>query len=84
MTNATRKCMYKARIWLVIDLANEFNIRPELLRGRFKACKETATHEGKVIPVVTDHELRSVNHGLGVGSPQVGELNKKWQSRRLV
>ena len=83
MTNATRKCMYKARIWLVVDLANEHNIRPEILRGRFKACKETAIYEGIEIPVVTDFELRAVQ-SFGAGSLSVNTLNKKWLSKPLV
>ena len=83
MTNATRKCMYKAKLWLVVDLANEFGLRPEILRGRFKACKETAIYEGIEIPVVTDFELRAVQ-SFGAGSLGVNTLNKKWLSKPLV
>ena len=75
--------MYKARIWLVVDLANEHNIRPEILRGRFKACKETAIYEGIEIPVVTDFELRAVQ-SFGAGSLGVNTLNKKWLSKPLM
>jgi hypothetical protein len=75
--------MYKAKIWLVVDLANEHNIRPEILRGRFKACKETAIYEGIEIPVVTDFELRPVQ-SFGAGSLSVNVLSKKWLSKPLV
>ena len=82
MSNATCKCMYNDKVWLVIELADEFNLRPEVLRGRFRTCKESVKHEGKTIPVVTDHQLRRCNQGLV--SFHVNAMNKEWQSRRLV
>ena len=84
MNTATAVCIYKLKLWKVVDLAREHGLSTDVFRGRLKFCKERAKHEGDLIPVVTDHELRRVGMpGSGCGRNR-NTLSAEWLSKPLV
>ena len=84
MTYPKAICIHEERFRLVVDLAREYDLSPEVLRGRLKFCKERVKHEGDLIPVATDHELRRVGMpGSGCGRNR-NKLSSEWLSKPLV
>lgn len=86
MAIARMKCMYKAKIYLVVELAKKFGLEQEILRARLVSCEERVPYEGSMIPVVTDHELRRVNSGMNATyiMPHTNMLNREWLAKPLV
>jgi hypothetical protein len=84
MTHPKAICIYEERFRLVVDLAREYDLSPEVLRGRLKFCKERVKHEGDLIPVATDHELRKLDKANSGSGLNRNKLSSEWLSKPLV
>ena len=81
----TCRCQYNLKVYLIVDLARECGIPPEVLRCRFKAAKSSVPYNGGMIPVLTDFDLRPVGATTGnFQRPSIVQLNQEWLSKPLI
>ena len=85
MTTPSCRCKYNSKIYLVVDLSKKCGVAPEVLRSRFKAAKSWSRYKGRLIPVLTDYDLRPVGAANAMFSgTRITELNREWLSRPLI